>query len=258
MNNQEYLHEWISRYNDGELKGKELEQFLRILASDPEVRSETYLDRELTAFLQDRDLLEFRELLDQARNKKRWGFGLNSLLLAALLIILIALCGFWIYHNPIEKIHPFFQGQVAESISQESSSQKDDALYLRKSPGFPAFQSAEGEPDPTLLDANFQPLIYMEGWVGVTTRAGHFALLSPASTVTIHSGDTLRFHWRGEGLSALSFDVVNNRGEKVVSREGIQGTSLTLLTASWQEGLYYWKFLEQDNLVSVGKIIISK
>jgi len=259
MNNHEYLHEWISRYNDGDLKGEELEQFLQILSSDPEVRSETNLDRELTEFLQDSDLLEFRELLDQARCKKRRGFGLNCLLLAALMIVLVALSGFWIYLDPVKRGHPFLPGEEAiESATQKSPSQNKQALPLRRNPGFYAFQTRESKPGQDLLAANFEPLIYMEGMVGIVTRAGDFGLLSPGKIVTIVPGDTLRFHWSDDGKTSLSFEVINNRGDNMISREGVSGVSLTLLTISWKEGLYYWKFLDNDNLVSVGKILIKR
>ncbi|MFH1936164.1 MAG: hypothetical protein ABIK52_01210, partial [Bacteroidota bacterium] len=94
--------------------------------------------------------------------------------------------------------------------------------------------------------------------VGMVTRAGHFFLLSPECTVTILRGDTLRFNWQGNARGTLSFEVINNRGEQIVSQEEISGACLSLLTNSWQEGLFYWKFFDEDNLVSVGKIILKR
>ncbi len=259
MNNHEDIYTWVSRYNEGDLKGEELKKFLQMLASDPEIRSETELDRELTEFLQDRDLLEFLKILDQARSKKRRGLGLNCLLVAAMLIILMALSGLWIYLNPLRTGHPMMNnGLAVTSDSQKSYSQNRDPLFLRKTLGFPAIQFRENIKNPDLLAANFEPLTYLEGMVGVVTRASHFCLLSPGTIATLAPGDTLRFNWKETGGNHVSFEVLNNHGECIISQEDISGASLTLLTYSWQEGLYYWKIINRDNLVSVGKIIIRR
>jgi len=257
--NQENLHEWISRYTDGELNEVELKQFLAILASDPEVRSEAVLDRELTDFLRDRDLLSFLEVIDQARYRKRFGFGLNCLLLAAVMTILVALSGVWIYIHPVWKSRLFSpEREVVSTGIHRRGSSANELPFVRRSPGFFPIGISGGEQDQGLLAANFQPLTYLEGWVGVVTRSGRFSLLSPQSNLAIHPGDTVKFSWRNQGITSVTFYVINNRGELVVSREGIRGISLTLLTTSWEEGLYYWKFLDQDNLLHVGKIFIRK
>ncbi len=259
MNNHEDIYEWISRYNEGDLKGEDLKRFLQILASDPEIRADTELDRELTEFFKDRDLLEFLNVLDQVKRNKRQGFGLNCLLLAALLIILVSISGFWAYMNPLRTGHPRIRESVVVTTDVESTqSQGKIEPILRKSPGYPEILIGSDIKDLNLLAANFQPLNYMEGMVGIVTRTGQFNLLSPENMVMLVPGDTIQFHWKNSGETDPSFEVINNRGEIIVSREVIAGGSLTLPTHSWKEGLYYWKFLLQENLVSVGKITIKR
>ncbi len=258
MNDNENIYKWISRYNEGELNGKEMDEFLKILSSNPEIRSDIELDKELTEFLQDKDLIEFRRILDQARVNRRRGFGMNCLLIAALLTALVAFGGFWLYQNPFGK-HPMIKNGVAETLDkQKSKAENSESVFLRNAPGFSVAPFSKYNLSCDNLAANFRPLGYMEGMVGVVSRAGNFHLLSLNSQITIIPGDTLRFRWEEDVGGHLSFLVMNNRGEFVASRDSIFQSSLAIPTILWTEGLYYWKFIHRDNLVSVGKIIIRR
>lgn len=259
MNNDLNIDEWIFRYHEGDLKGKDLEEFLQMLAFDPEIRAKTELDGKITEFLRDRDLLEFRKMLDEVKTIGRRGFGLNCLLLAALLLVMIVLGGFWLYQNPFRSHHPMTNKGIADqgSMQQRITNRKGNRP-LWNSPGFHLLPAGEKEKDKDLLALNFRPLTCMEGMVGVVTRAASFQLLVPGSSLSVSPGDTLRFRWKKDEEGELSFRVINNQGKLIASRDSIPGVSMDIHTTRWQEGLYYWKFIDRDHLVNVGKIIVRK
>lgn len=259
MIDKENLHEWISRYTDGELDKSELAEFQLILDSDPGVRSEVALDRELTDFLHDKDLLEFLELLERTLRNRRPGFGLNCLLLAALLTFLLAFSGFWIYIQPICGKWPVpAEGEKVCPGGNGSGKSGQILPMIRRSPGFfpPALTLKNMEPE--LLAANFRPLMYLEGWVGITTRSAPFILLTPDPVISVHPGDSIMFTWRGCEHDTLSFTLFDNRGEQLLKRNGVAERHLVLLTVSLPDGLYYWKFTDHTNLLQVGKILVRK
>lgn len=259
MNSNQPIDEWISRYNDGDLRGEELEQFLQLLASDPAISSDTELDREISGFLQDRDLLEFLRFLEESRYRRSRGFGLNCLLLAALMLIFVMIGGIWIFQNTFRNGYPMVRKEVdSRSKAGQISCQNGARYFLRKPLGFPAIRNWDNAKGQDLLAANFRPLPFMEGMVGVVTRSDRFRLLSPACSVSRHPNDSIRFQWKKSGDGNLSFELINNQGESVINRHCIPGESFILLTNSFQEGIYYWKVVDDENLAAVGKIILRK
>jgi len=246
MNDNENNYEWISRYHEGDLNKDEMD----------EIRSDPELDKQLTEFLQDRDLIEFLKILDKVRGGRRERFGLNCMLIAALLLALVVFGGFWLYQNPLGK-HLMLKNSVARTYeNQKSNAENKESVFPRNALGFPVVPFRRDNLSRDLLAANFQPLEYMEGMIGFAGRSGNFVLLAPASQITILPGDTLRFRWEEDMEGRLAFFVMNDRGECVVSLDSVSHNPLTVPTTSWTDGLYYWKFILQDDLVNVGKIII--
>ena len=91
MSDREKLPEWIDRFNNGELSGKELTSFLEMVQRDPRLSEEIRLDKELDSILKDEDLLEVRAKIRDisSRNLKRRGSRRKFYLMAASFLILI-------------------------------------------------------------------------------------------------------------------------------------------------------------------------
>ncbi|MBE0648234.1 MAG: hypothetical protein IH596_10670 [Bacteroidales bacterium] len=221
-------------------------------------KEEIELDKDLTEFLQDRKLLEFLQVLDHVKEKKSQDFGPSCLLMAALLLLLVALTGYWIFQNPIQGRYPLIINGITELSDACSRDLKNIDIVIHNSPGFFIPSPGENPPSEKTTVNNFRPLTYLEGMVGVAVRSDHFCLLSPEFSVALTPGDSLQFTWKEPGTSSLCFTVLNNRGEMMVSRENITGASFTLITNSWKEGVYYWKIIEKDMLLNVGKITLRK
>jgi len=258
MNSDENLHEWISRYNEGTLEGNELERFLEILKSDPEVRIETDLDKELTEFLKDGDLLAFLKVVDEVRLKRRRGVGMNTLLMAAVMLILIAIGSFWIYRYTLKGLNrfPITFSQGRNTPQYLGDTQSGSIFLNRTSPGYPGLKWIKEGMDIGFPATNFTPLPYLEGLVGIAMRATNLSLLSPAFSIRINPGDTVTFQWMRTGTPILSIEIIDNLGNRLWTFAKLNGRELDLNTSQWKAGLYYWKLLTDDDIVYVGKITV--
>ncbi|MFH1160417.1 MAG: hypothetical protein V1733_05660 [bacterium] len=257
MDNLHTIDDWITHYHEGILKDAELEQFLEILKKDPSVRAETALDKELNDFLEDRDLLEFRKFLEKSHDKKYPNLGINLLLIAASLLFLLALAGGWIHLYPGGKNH-FFNVTAHQKSGKISpaDNRTHPAFSSRRSPEYPGINGSEQLAKPLVLASSYDPLPYLEGLVEVVTRAEKFSLLAPGYMIRIKPGEPVLLKWESALPGSLSLEVINNKGKRVAEFKDISGGKLTLETKQLKKGLYYWKFLQGDNLVCVGKVTI--
>jgi hypothetical protein len=254
MMNPDIVNDWINRYNEGILQGKELNQFLAILRNDPGVKAETMLGHELTEFLGDRDLLEFRKFLDQTGKIKKNQPGIRFLLIAASMICLLALAANWIRMLPKGMVR--FCHVASESISRGRSA--PGAVSLQQIPGraVPSFPGIQRYVPPGNPASCYTPLPTLEELVGIVTRAERFTLLAPGTVSKIHTGNPIRFHWEKDPRQSLAIELVNNKGKLVACIQGLTGDSITIETKEFPMGLYYFRFLREGDLVYVGKVLM--
>jgi hypothetical protein len=240
------INEWIVKYNEGSLDGCDLEEFIRLLAEDPELRKELRLDKEIDLMLQERDLLEFRKAILKARQgnspgNRRW------FLLAATLAVLLTGGGFVLYRALFlaKSEHP----QISSQITSE---EKGKPGIVKTGPGV----STDSVPEPKnpLLAERFFPLNSLENLVGESTRADDILLLEPESALKIHSGDTVTFAWKTESSDPVEICLFDNTGRKVLTVRPTGKLNYLMKTGKLKPGLYYWKLLKNDQLVTAGKI----
>jgi len=259
MLNSHTINHWITRYHEGTLDGTELDQFLELLEKDVSLRAETELDKELSDFLQDRDLLEFRKFLDKSGNKKNPDLGIRFLLIAASLLFLLAMAGGWIYLYA-SGYKRFFHDVDLEKAVTNVPSRKNlhMPLVLRKSPGYNGNNLWEHPRKQILLSSAYKPLPYLEGLVGMVTRAEKFSSLAPGFLIRVHPGEPVQLTWEPPTVRSVSLELFDNKGKKVAEYRNITGGEVILETTRLTKGLYYWKFLQDDTLLFVGKILIGK
>lgn len=252
---REKINEWIDRFNEGRLKGKDLEAFLRLLEEDPGLRKEVAADREINRMLEERELLEFRKTMLETRK----GMGSHSrrwMLLAAALLVL-ALFGGYVFYRLVlmpdkhllpagtitEKADSLKGIQEEDHPAQEADSAKENTL-------------AHGVRGRILLAERYKPDPSMESLVGEVTRAGGIRLQNPPYSETIRSGSDVRFAWTSELPVSLEIQLFDNKGMRVFSSEKISGEEYMLKTGSFEPGLYYWKLLLKGKLATAGKVKI--
>ena len=259
MKSDENIDELISRYNAGTLEKDELERFLKIMKSDPDIRQETDLDKELTEFLKDKELLAFLKVVDEVRYNRRKSNRMNYLLIAAVSIILVAIGSVWIYQYSLNEFNrfPIAFDQGRDVINAEDN-QQESPFSNWISPGYHGSSWIKKGQEKELLAANFTPLPYLEGLVGVSMRSTNVSLLSPEFSLQINPGDTVKFQWLGGGEAMPSIEIIDNLGNRIWIGENLSNEEMDLFTSHWGSGLYYWKFLADDNIIYVGKISVIK
>ncbi len=247
------ISEWITRYHEGTLEGKELEEFLTILAGDESIRRELEVEQEVTRALQDREALEFRKVIGRARDKytkRRPGM----FLLAASLAAIITIGGFLLYHTLYLK-PPAPVNQIANQIPPAGTGTSPREIVEEQPETQPSLT-----PDHTgkmLLAENYTPLRSMESLVGEVTRADDIHVTSPPSSVRAKPGDRVTFTWKSHGSGKVTILVFDNRGDRIMEITPTKEAKYLLETGSLKGGLYYWKLLKDEKFVTAGKIRVE-
>jgi hypothetical protein len=243
------INEWIVRFNEGDLKGNELQEFLSLMDEVPGLRQEVGLDGEINRILEEKDILEFREAMLKAKAKGRPGILPGWFLLAASMAILITIGGFIIYLSVfLESDGP----QIAPPVVTA-----DDTIHRHRErtdsvPGEGGTENGDRQ-KPSLIAGNFCPHPTLESLVGEATRADDFVLESPLPSLRIMRGDTIHFDWRTRSVDPVAIRLLNNKGELVRSDQPAGTLHCYLITEDLKPGLYYWKLLRNGQLVTAGK-----
>lgn len=246
------INEWIDRFNEGSLKGEDLATFIQMLHDDPELRKEVNVDREINRMLEERDLLEFREAVLKAGKRSSPGKW-RWFLLAATVVVLLSAGGYYLFRTlPTADI-------PEKSRLAEHPTRAPGEVPLKELPttiGKEAEKSKEVIPhrEKVLLAKSFTPCPSLEHLVGETTRAEGIILLEPLSEITVSRGDTVQFSWRMTGKDSLKILFYDNHEQQILIAVPDTPDRYSFPTGSYQRGLYYWKLLKDDQLVTAGKI----
>lgn len=250
---KEKINEWIDRYNQGTLKGRDLERFLRLLADDPDLQREVMVDREINRMMADRELLAFREAILKAKQRIP-GRRIRWMLLAAMVTVLLSAGGFMVYYSLFLNENPSIRGTEVTSRSDTSGGNVSPEIF--------GTELAEDQKPPITSDESKQPMIAqnfvrnssLEVLVGEHTRADGMILEEPGSDLKKKIGDQVCFRWRTENADPVEILLFDNRGNRILSVVLNNKKEYLLPTTALEPGLYYWKMLMNDLLVTAGKI----
>jgi hypothetical protein len=253
MSDREKLHEWIDRFNDNDLSGEELERFLEMLKTDPRLRAEVRLDKELNSILAEEDEIEFRRKILDVMKKRSPGQQRNWLLMAAMFLVLAGMVAlfFWAVRKPLrqdEKNQPFTS---TDTINRT----------VRPVPAFPRKDNMRpGSHTPQekreLLADNFTPNPAFENMLGTTVREGGITMLKPDNGLTFHHRSVIRFEWKKTEGRAVRIQIVDPSGRQALNVENITHSWLEVPADSLPPGLYYYKVVVEDELVHLGKFFV--
>ncbi|MEI6456983.1 MAG: hypothetical protein WCO93_11895 [bacterium] len=230
MKDSEKLKEWIDRYQSGELDGEELSRFRTILENDPLLRRELQIDRDLEILLSRGDLIEISEKIGQARDK-RGGPLLRNMpfMIAAALLLLV-------------------------TIGLSVILWKD---HIRNGKDIQAGAGPADRQTGLYAAVNFVPLHEFEVLVGTVTRGPSCKLLQPACRISEKRGNRIPFEWTDPDSRAMvTIELFDNRGYIVCSSGMIPGTHYELITRALVPGLYYWKMIIDEELVTMGRLLL--
>lgn len=265
MSDKEKLAEWIDRFTNNELEGEELQKFLEMLQSDPELREEVKLDHDLNDMLLDDDILEFRKKLMMRMKKDGFeGFDPRQLLLAATLLLLIGIA-FLLYYSGLKS--ELKSGKrntslvIPDSIVKHHLSilQNADSILKRKMEPDTINNPGKTRVNPKrqlALASNFTPYPAFESLAGTAMRSWDFKLVAPKK-LRIPKGDALLFQWETKKEMVISLMIMDNKGNLVYERISGINKILEIRENTLIPGLYYFKFLENKEIIYFGKFEIG-
>jgi len=230
MKETENLSEWIERFQSNELDQQEQTRFLLLLENSPTLRMEVLLEKELNTILADENLRELSRKFNQVKNKtddrrNKW----LPVLIASSIIFLLTVGILTLVTKT---------GLVNHS--------KDQAVTGKSS----------GTTRNNYLSDNFITIPEFEILIGSTTRGPSFKLLLPQTRIIISRGTDLEFKWTNvEAQNIVKIELFNNKGKRIFESLPFPGNEFALSTVSFDPGVYYWKIIINEDLVSIGRII---
>lgn len=266
MIEKEKLPEWIDRYNNNDLHGKELKEFVELLKNNPELRLDVKLDKELNEILAETDIIELRRKIIKNKIPKETNSpGLSLFLLAASITILIGLAIFvirWMKKADNEILKTEYEFKLADtSILKKKQFTADEQVALDKATIDSIIsRKKRGEiktNDEKLLTNNYTQYLPYESMVGEISRANYFKLFKPSFTDTFRKGSVVTFIWETTSSNTVTITITNNKGQPVFESQSINRKNFHFNTSKLSGGLYYFKFINNDEIIYFGKFTLQ-
>lgn len=260
MNKKEISSDWIDRYNEGLLNSDELDQFQEQLKISPLLRAETRIDAELDIFLSDVNMIEFMDKVRDVVNRKKSPYNYRkALLIAASILSFLVISSLLHYFEAnCDKEILLINPEASVLFSDESQKQFSpdfNRLSVHIAPMTPVSRRMLSKRQ--LLAHCYTPLPEYEILTGSVTRGYGLVVVSPSSGFKISRGSVVKFEWMELSIRpSVTIVIVNNKGHQVQEVPCINGTTYSLQTKGLPPGLYYWKILDHDTMVMIGKLII--
>jgi len=266
MIEQEKLPEWIDRFNNNDLKGKELKEFLELMKQNPELRREVKLDKDLNEALADTDILELREKVEKCKIPNESNhMSFPIFFLAASITILIGLAIFaflWIRQDDDSMMNtafPFFSPSDSSVFTDNLPDDKQMALDIAAYDSMTSRQKkSESKAGNNILIAeNYKPYPPYESMVGEVSRAISFKLIKPVASDTFRKGSVITFSWETASVLSVTITITDNKGKSIFVSQPINGKKFLFETEKQTEGLYYVKIISNDEIVYFGKFTLQ-
>jgi hypothetical protein len=268
MNNAEKNHEWIDRFNDNELEGDELKEFLELMKNDPVFRAEVRLDKELNEILQEEDILELRKKIKEVRNdRENRGLSKRSILFAASIMIILVLSVF-LYLVISVKTRNDMNLQGKNSSAKGFDITRDASSSLNDGKNIPVKPTARNDTHTTkgpvtsnnqnqLLIASYKPFPPFESLIGTHVRSDNFKMTGPSPGARFKSTAPILFSWETDKPLTLTLEIMDNKGTLVFDLHGISDKSIKIPYGKLKDGLFYFKILKEDEIVFFGKFTVE-
>lgn len=266
MKSKAKLYEWIDRFNTNDLSGEEYIQFVHLLNSDLRVREEVLLDRGLNSMLKDKELLDLRKkITNVCKTGGRKEINYNRYVLIAAAVLIILTIGFTVSH--LIRIYPHSRNTTSFETTDVSERGTENFLL------FPGQQNTEkyspfGSETPLTerhsgeakfnrnLMASYEPNKTFEYLTGITWRSSGFSLTLPGSDAKFVCQENITFSWRTGKNVKTSLYINDNLGILRYESEYNSYSSVRIKAGFLGKGLFYYKIVEEDEVVYIGKFTI--
>jgi len=265
MIEKEKLPEWIDRYNNNKLHGKDLEEFVELMRNNEELKLDVKLDKDLNEIIAESDVVELRrKIIKNKIPKESNGPGLSFFLFAASVTIIVgmAIIAFILLRKTNDEImnaeSKFILADTVKITKKQLTPDKQialdkatiDSIISRKS------RAEIKTNEEKLLADNYTIFPPYEGLIGEISRAGYFKLLKPKIAGDLIKGSVVTFSWETILMNTFTISITNNKGQQVFVSPAITGKDLHFNTSELSGGLYYYKFIHNDEIIYFGKFTL--
>jgi hypothetical protein len=87
-------------------------------------------------------------------------------------------------------------------------------------------------------------------------RGDGFEIVAPVNNMQFNKNQKVEFKWNNPNDYILNIIVYNNTSKKVFEASQIKGEAYKI-NAPFSPGLYYWKIIQNDELLKIGKFIVK-
>ncbi len=258
MNDHDKINEWIDLYNSGKLKEPDYSGFVQLLKTDPALKIHVNIDKSINKMLEYSDLFEFLETVHKVRSRpenRRSHFRL--MMIAASLLVFIATGWAIINLSTSRVLQTDFPGMVARNPISRPLSLSCYFLRNRGSEQKLSITAHRKKMLATRPAERFKPLAEYELLVGGVVRSESFKIRSPKARISVPLKSEIIFAWEnGSEWSPILLQVTDNRGKPVVEAIPVAGHAYTLNTRSLSTGLFYWKIMSENGLITMGSFML--
>lgn len=249
----------IGKFTDKELNPEEECSLLAQAAHNPLLRNELRLDQDIDGIFDDFELIRLSDTIKSAIHHEKSRVIMPLYLkIAASVIVLItitALAGLMVNYsrqNPGQSfldrnrlmkpesrgLFGFIQGYRMQDMPATPAKRRELALN-------------GGSVNPYSRRPEYEFLI------GTVTRDLSVFVISPYPRARCKAGSTLQFSWRWVSeIVPLCLEIIDNKGHLMLNATQLTDMTYMLNTRNWPKGLYYYKFIAGEELVTLGSISI--
>jgi len=259
MNDFLTQNHWIGKFTDKELNPEEESRLLAQASHNPLLRNELRLDEDINKLFDDYDRIRLSDAIRSAiqHEKSRVLLPLYVKIAASVvfLITLTALAGLLVNYsrqNPEQSFighNPLLKNEPRELFG-----------FLKRSgnvemPATPAKRRELAQNENSFNRYSRRP--EYEFLIGTVTRDVSVFVISPLPRVRCKADSQLQFSWRWvSDVVPVSIEIIDNRGSIILNSMQMMDMSYVLNTRHWPRGLYYYKIITEDELVTIGSISI--
>ena len=268
MDTNRQLAEWIVRYNANELDGKDLETFSAMLKTDPALRRELRVERHLTRALGDKDIINLRKKMQKARpaaDESKLFLYVNWFIAACIAALFVVLVhemyefdkNTKMILKPIQaylrsrELHP--DRDVLFPNLAEIDQATIDSMVAKEARDDNSIRMAA----LALYSGLYEPLPAYERLVGDIYRGGDFQLLHPGINKTFKSTEKILFKWKIDDPFPIKIILNDHDGARITETQLLQESPYQLGPIS-TPGLYYFKIMDRDDMIYIGRFRIKK
>ena len=260
MKDFEITCDWIDRYNDDELDEFEKSFFQQQMLHNPMLRAEVYIDARLNRLFSDEDVLELMQKVQSVTKKNNQNSGLMSYMAIAASVISLLVLGailFLVDKKPVN-LPAYVRQQITLPVKKQT---QDIFSHNNVKSKQPPKENTSVNPreisGTSLLADKYKPLAAFELLVGSVTRSTQIRLITPAAKIQIQAGIPVRFSWNSQtNQHPVSIVIINNLGTLIFEAPSLHANEYLLQTNMLLQGLYYWKIMDEDELVMMGKLTL--